>query len=379
MKKEFCMMAIGLLLAGCSADEEIANVRTSESNVIGFNVVSNNPQTKATIINSQEEFQGLDLEVFALKDGVPFMGTLTESGETGVKLVHQDGAWDYDHSVNEYYWPHNEPLDFYAIAPFDFSLNSHSVLSNRQIYVYINDEVLYPGQGTNEDIMYAMALGQTKDTNQGKVRLEFKHLLSQVSFQAKTSGDNLHIAIASMELYNVCSAGTFTLPSNSVDEGIWSYNQILAHSKYGIAQESSDVVVGPNMITPISGSKTMLFIPQTLSPWEASMSNPITEDDPFLVNTRESYLKIKCKIWQNTSSGNHYLLGNESVYDYSYVPFPATWESGKHYKYTLIFGGGYHKNGSEIDINPISFDVSVSDWQTETPDMDIDNPLAGGE
>ena len=39
MKKEFCMMAIGLLLAGCSADEEIANVQTSEANAISFNVV----------------------------------------------------------------------------------------------------------------------------------------------------------------------------------------------------------------------------------------------------------------------------------------------------------------------------------------------------
>ena len=48
--KDLCMLFAGLFLVGCSADEEIANVSTSESNAISFNVVSNNPQTKATMM-----------------------------------------------------------------------------------------------------------------------------------------------------------------------------------------------------------------------------------------------------------------------------------------------------------------------------------------
>lgn len=376
MKKEFCMMAIGLLLAGCSADEEIANVQTSETNAISFNVVSNNPQTKATIINSTNDLQQWSLGVFALKDGEPFMGEKAENKDIGVKLIYQNGAWNYGNSADEHYWPHSGSLDFYAIAPYEsVNISMNQILSNNQISVWTTDEIEQPGV-SNDDIMYAVALGQKKDTNQGKVRLEFKHLLSQVSFKAKTSGENLYVTIASMELHNVYSSGTFTLPSNSDNDGSWSYATNL-RSKYGIAQESSDVVVKPNTTTPISGSKTMLFIPQTLVPWNASTSNPIREDDTSLTgNTTESYLKIECKIWKNTSSGIHYLLGSGSGYGYSYVPFSATWESGKHYKYTLIFGGGYHKTGEEIDINPILFDVSVSDWQPATPDMDIDNPYS---
>ena len=49
--KDLSMLLAGLFLVGCSADEEIANVSTSESNAISFNVVSNNPQTKATMID----------------------------------------------------------------------------------------------------------------------------------------------------------------------------------------------------------------------------------------------------------------------------------------------------------------------------------------
>ena len=80
MKKEFCMMAIGLLLAGCSADEEIANVQTSETNAISFNVVSNNPQTKATPI-TPITFKDHPFAVFAFKKGEHFMGS------------HEEGSW----------------------------------------------------------------------------------------------------------------------------------------------------------------------------------------------------------------------------------------------------------------------------------------------
>ena len=116
MKKEFCMMAIGLLLAGCSADEEIANVQTSETNAISFNVVSNNPQTKATIIHDTGDLQQWSLGVFALKNGEPFMGEKAENKDIGVKLIYQNGAWNYGNSADEHYWPHSDPLDFYAIA-----------------------------------------------------------------------------------------------------------------------------------------------------------------------------------------------------------------------------------------------------------------------
>lgn len=387
MKKELCMMAIGLLLAGCSADEEIANVHTSESNVIGFNVVSNNPQTKATIINSTNDLQHWSLGVFALKGGEPFMGTQAEDIEgyddIGVKLIHQDGAWNYANPADEHYWPHSEPLDFYAIAPYTSNnISWNQILTSGQITVHTIDEIDNP-LTPNDDIMYAVALEKTKEGTNGIVPLSFQHLFSQVSFQAKTSGERLYVAIESMNLCNVYSFGIFTFPSTTYPNGNWSFStDDLYKSTYQVIPDESAIIhVNPgDEATDISGSNTMLLIPQHLTPWQPT--SPIVEDGNGVDNaivTRESYLKIKCKIWQNTSSGIHYLLGGASDYDYSYVPFPATWESGKHYKYTLIFGGGYNADGEEIDINPICFDVSVSDWQTETPDMDIDNPLAGGE
>ena len=39
--------------------------------------------------------------------------------------------------------------------------------------------------------MYAIAKGQTKDKNNGVVKFNFKHILSQVVFKAKTEYDNM--------------------------------------------------------------------------------------------------------------------------------------------------------------------------------------------
>ena len=57
MKKSTVMLwaIFGALLMGCS-DEEIANVETSSRNAIGFNVLSNAAETRATpTTNTSEE------------------------------------------------------------------------------------------------------------------------------------------------------------------------------------------------------------------------------------------------------------------------------------------------------------------------------------
>ena len=115
MKKSTVMFwaIFGALLMGCS-DEEIANVETSSRNAIGFNVLSNAAETRATP-TTNTNLKNTDFDVFAFTaDGTAFMGKVdTEYGHDGVNIVYKDNKWDYKNANDLRYWP-SEALDFYA-------------------------------------------------------------------------------------------------------------------------------------------------------------------------------------------------------------------------------------------------------------------------
>ncbi|MCF2603165.1 fimbrillin family protein [Parabacteroides distasonis] len=363
------MMAIGLLLAGCSADEEIANVRTSESNVIGFNVVSNNPQTKAEIIHSTT-FTNYPFEVFALKDGQSFIGNSSSEWRGGVTIKYDtdNAMWNYANQEDILYWPHVEALDFYAISPATFHFSNWIINGDKQeLQVAVHDEYAptVSSSETNVDLMYAYALQQKKsDTQNGEITLQFKHALSQVLFKAKKRDENLRVEIKSIEIANVYGRGTFSFPTLSTS-GAWS--GYLLPMSYTVGMEPSvpiKVTAVGDPETQISGNKPMLFIPQTLEKWD-----PKTTTIKKVDETKDrSYLKITCKIYQEPDGGNnHYFIPREGEqledgYGVMYVPFEATWESGKRYVYTLCFGAGYDENGKEYDIVPITFEADVENW-----------------
>ena len=380
MKKEFCMMAIGLLLAGCSADEEIANVQTSEANAISFNVVGNNPQTKAELIDNAA-LSRYPFDIFAFKtDGTLFMGKQDELfGHNGVKISYQNGLWTYDDPTEKKYWPH-DPLHFYAVYPVlpttDDRYGHMSWLMNwndHQISYTAFDEFGGSSSTGNVDVMYAIAPYQEKSKNNGTVTLNFKHALSQVLFKAVKEDPTISVEIQGMKINNFYYGGSFKLPGfneqgqlNEVSNSLWNFNNF-AYCRYffTIGMNDAPINVEHSEVKDISsGDKAMLFIPQRLDPWDPHNGNISAAD-----GNKKSYLQIKCKIWHNA----HYFVGNENEYGDIYVPFEADWQPGKRYIYTLRFGGGYTEEGEEIDLIPITFGVEVSEW-SDAVDGEIIHP-----
>lgn len=367
MKKSTVMLGaiFGTLLMGCS-DEEIANVETSSRNAIGFNVLSNAAETRATP-TTPDNLKNTDFDVFAFTgDGTAFMGKVdTEFGHDGVNIVYNNGKWDYKNASDLRYWP-TGALDFYAFNPGtvseDMMMNymwEASGTVQKISYTCIDEYGANTGHA-NYDVMYAMAKGQTKDMNNGIVKFNFKHILSQVVFKAKTQYDNMQVDINMIKIHNVKMGGFFTLPATADGTGSWSDpadlpSEVSGLGKFTVVKDVNITVKSNTIATDISITTPMLNRPQELTAWK--VSETATKSKLEADNAKQCYLEIACKIRQSGA----YLLGSASEYKTIYVPFGDTWEQGKRHIYTLIFGGGFDDQGEAV-LNPIQFDAETADW-----------------
>lgn len=377
MKKSTVMLwaIFGTLLMGCS-DEEIANVETSSRNAIGFNVLSNAAETRATP-TTPDNLKNTDFDVFAFTgDGTAFMGKVdTDFEHDGVNIVYNNGKWDYKNASDLRYWP-TGALDFYAFNPGtvseDMMMNymwEASGTVQKISYTCIDEYGANTGHA-NYDVMYAMAKGQTKDMNNGIVKFNFKHILSQVVFKAKTQYDNMQVDINMIKIHNVKMGGFFTLPATADGTGSWSDpadlpSEVSGLGKFTVVKDVNITVKSNTIATDISTTTPMLNRPQELTAWK--VSETATKSKLEADNAKQCYLEIACKIRQSGA----YLLGSASEYKTIYVPFGDTWVAGKRHIYTLIFGGGYNDQGEAV-LNPIQFDAETTDWgNADKADKDV--------
>lgn len=359
------------LLSACSSDNELANVETAANNAIGFHVVGNKAETRANIINSTKDLEKTDFNVYAYinnadgNDGTPFMGgNDTGHGTNGININHKGSDWAYTNEADLRYWP-TTALNFYAVSPATTGMFSWQFSNTQKEIIYNCCDEYKHTEYTNHDAMYAVAKNQTYSAeNGGKVKFQFKHILSQVEFKAKTQYANMEVEIQDISIHNFRTGGTFTISSDTPAQSDWKLNDI-AQKGTGFtvkaAKENENIIINTSTEATKISDGAMLFVPQKLTKWDL-------KGNTEAANTAEqSYLKITCKIKQS----NAYLFGSDTKFGVLYVPFEADWQPGKHYIYTLIFGGGYNDQGLAI-LKPINFEAETSDWVDGTGSGNID-------
>ena len=112
----------------------------------------------------------------------------------------------------------------------------------------------------------------------------------------------------------------------------------------------------------------MLVIPQKLTAWKTNTTTAKPKQDAD--NGKESYLGIGWKIKVN----GQYVNGSATEFEYLYVPFGASWEPGKRYIYTLIFGGGYTNQGVPV-LSPINFEATAEEWAEDANNTTTGNDV----
>lgn len=363
--KILAVAVVATVFASCSNEEELANVGKSESNAIRFAGISGLSDTRTTPIGTTN-LTTTNFDVMAFMGNALFMGGKHVSGvsDHGVKIVYKTSAWDYADPDQMAYWPTEGDVDFYAVSPaisdglvldngFAYDMTSVAkTISYRTVDEYITT-------GTNHDVMYAVTKGCNKENNGTMpVQMNFKHILSQVVFKAKTTSSILEVDVENVKIHNFVLSGKFTLPAREPAMSDWTLSPVAAGA-YTVKLNAANVKTKNAVVELSDMNSPLIMIPQKLTKWStysAGTAVSIHEAD----NAIESYLEISMKLKQNDS----YLIGSATAYKTVYVPFDNGedgWQPGKRYIYTLIFGGGYDDQGEPI-LSPIKFEAATTNW-----------------
>lgn len=371
--KILAVAVVATVFASCSNEEELANVGKSESNAIRFAGISGLSDTRTTPIGTHNlTSTNFDVMAFMSSDNALFMGGKHVSGASdhGVKIVYKTSAWDYDDPDKVAYWPTSGDVDFYAVSPAitdDLVLQgfAYDMTSAAKTISYSTvDE--YNSKGTNHDVMYAVTKGRNKKNNGTMpVQMNFKHILSQVVFKAKTTSSILEVDVENVKIHNFVHSGTFTLPAGEPAMSDWKLSPA-AKGAYTVKLNAANVKTKNAVVNLSDMNSPLMLIPQKLTKWSTSADTAVSI--PEADKAKECYLEISMKLKQNDS----YLIGSAAEYKTVYVPFDnATgWEPGKRYIYTLIFGGGYDDHGEPI-LSPITFDAATVDWADANAGADV--------
>lgn len=384
MKKIVSGITVLALLVSCSK-EEVIDVN-HDGDEITFDVVTNSATRAADVYCNNNMPEGF--YVSAISDGQTYIDK--------DQIANEDGSWVNKSGVR--YWPAT-PVDFYAYYN-DNGSYQWSVAEGKAVAKFVNFKV-NDDVAAQQDLIYAVKTNQSKpaeDAANTPVALNFRHALSQVVFQAKNTNANLYVEISGVKVVNVGNTNTFTFPSVDTDDNIvdhtgattaypseaqgWGTWEPLAAGTavYGVTFPAA-AVKGDSQIVALTttddwgkagefNSNTMLLLPQTTTPVDIDKQFGTDGGSYFLVNCI-----IKNVSGEQVSDDDVYLWGDNSTGAWQpkelAIPVAFSWEQGKKYIYTLVFGegnGGYDPDPEDPKpdpvLVPITFTVSVDDFVT---------------
>lgn len=379
MKKVLLGALAVVAMVACSKDDVVEMNRVNDQ--ISYSAVVNSA-TRAENVFCNNNKPSSFMVSAVYKDQVYFVDE---------KVTNIGGAWQ---SGSVHYWPNDGEVTFYA------HVNGGDNFKHSGDKVFtVADSV-----ANQVDLMYAVKMQAKSDD---PVRLNFRHALSQIVFEAKKTNNNIHVEVSGVEVHNVANTSTFTYPTEATDDKVGEHQENAADSidynsqawgTWGTPTGSADYAVefddgievtseGKSLTSKNDTDKefnanAMLLMPQSkTTAWNPKTSPKVT------TGTTGTYLLINCCIYNvaNPTEGfdedtDVALWGTQNKHKKLAVPASFAWEQGKKYIYTLVFGqgnGGYNPEpvdpeNPEPVLVPISYTITVDDFVVVTPGTEVE-------
>lgn len=382
MRKIFIAALAAVAMVSCAKDEAI---EINNGEAIGFTATSGRV-TRAATIDSYNEFELFRVWGFHKADA-----TVAETAlMTNILVSKAKSGWFYGDS---YFWPSVGTCDFYGIYPTvdDVKeLNPVTVdMTNKQVsYDLYNGDRDY---NTPTDWVYAVNVNEARrdnqDTQDSKVPMNFRHAMSQIVFQVKNTNKNLKVIIpeGTIRLECVSQKGVYTLPSEDTAiendyakrvMGEWTEiadvdGQYICATYANINGATLDGVSDCLVADFMAEDGAMITIPQPVAAYD-NVNDPDNEKLQAYFRMRILVTQEDTEIWPGYTAADGMIQVTKGEAYWVAIPISATWQEGKKYTYTLIFGDGAGivppgtpvPPGEEIEpgdpiLAPINFTVTI--------------------
>ena len=378
-------MALGAFaLTSCSQDE----VLDVQKDSVQFSVVADKASrgavtTTATIDNFTVTAFNVETTGGDKVNGTTFMNLN--------KVELKDGKWVPGITK---FWPTEGAINFYSYSPSN--LENVSIAAGAQTIKH----TVSTACADQIDVLYALNNGLGKAD--GEVKVNFRHALAQIVFQAENSKSDLEVVIDGVRIVNVKNSGTFSWPTASTNNPNYTEtenggtgdagNDTQLDASWGTWLLQDTYVSHPADITQqtltgetaaavalTTAADPLLVMPQTFI--------PATVEDKFMkIEAGKTFFAISCKIYSIENGTTKTLLW-PSTDGFAEVVIPATspdkidakdaWKQGRKYVYTFKFGegAGYIGEGGVTPGTPDDPDAP----STDKPANDPSNPNQSGD
>ena len=385
MKKAFYMMAAAAIVLSSCSSEETTDVAKSSTITFRTSVGLNSRGTATTT----ENLHNIWVSAFYKTTGSAF---------EDVKFINNGGtSTSFFDENNNHYWEKNRTYRFIAIAPIKTDWATTSSFSKDEVtFTGVSPKTAIPDQ---QDLVIGNADGSEATSATSGVKLDLKHVLSQIKIQALNRNPNLIYTIRGIRISTVATTGDLKYTTENGD---------IAWTKDGNALSNDGAVATTNRYEYIFKDEVKLgtdgtikdlteecggamLLPQSLTSWNG---NVVTGTDPVKGAYISLLLSVKNKKGVYTYPVDATL---DSHCGWAAVPVPAiSWKAGSKYVYTLNMSAGcgkvdpvdpnengkdYVKPGTENkDPNKgekifgalIKFIVNVSPWTDKNGKVETD-------
>lgn len=389
MKKSFLLAAFaGILLAGCTSDEQAEVATSRTNNPIVFNSPIVNVQTRAVageqpvwdatnskyIYSTSEKFR-----VYAVQHIGDFRGWNAD----GTQLYLNNLEVSYNASINDngtkkgwepsfpVYWPktENANLTFAAYSPSD---------ANEFNPVYNNTGLSFTGftpksnVAEQYDLMYSSrSYNRTASTNNlssttdhtgqsyDGVDILFHHALSSINFKAKTAAN---YSSTEIKIQQITINNAYTKADFSEKISVETETGFASSPAWSNFQTPRDYVVFHGETSALSTTATdLLGSPALLIPQKMDGSDATTAAAQEIKVTVNYTIKVGDGAAVAQTGVVSFFKGNNGTYFNDNTTPIVAWEKGKRYTYTISIGLN----------NIIYFSPEVDNWDDINASGDI--------